>query len=323
LELNQENLTARANLRCNQDLLAGRALDTRPGARELEDFGKYRNWLEMQLLCGPCDEPAYLCRLALTLEQLGLWRQAGQSLERVAELAPNDAKARLELANVYAHCRLPEPAFQCIEEVRTHPDRLAQINSPELTVTMLTAQAWYASSWYASSNRLKAESVLHSFIERHLTDPELLDQTRKVLLENQSYELAGWTADLRLQISPEALPAMMDKALCHMRLGQFSNSIPVLTHVLSLTNSPEPLLFRAEAYIGAANLDAAAADFQELLRTLPGSAMAYEGLAEVARRKGATNEAIGYYQQCLANAASGSDVARIVSARLRELQPQR
>jgi predicted Zn-dependent protease len=87
-----------------------------------------------------------------------------------------------------------------------------------------------------------------------------------------------------------------------------------------LSSSPEALYFRAEAYTALTNLDAAAADFQALLGAVPGSVAAYEGLAEIARRKGDTNEAIRCYQQCLATSAPDSSFAKIVSARLKELQ---
>jgi len=266
---------------------------------------------------GPCDDPAYLCRMAMTFKEGGFWRQAGQALERAIELAPEGAEARFELVNAYCHCRMSEAALRTLEEIRTHPDWLGRINHAEAIMTLFTAQAWYA-----AGNQFKAEAVLQPFIEAHASDQDLLDLTRKVFMGNKSYDFARWAADLRLKLTPDAVPAMMDKALSHIQLGQFSNAVPVLTRVISLTNSPEALYFRAEAYTGMTNLEAASADFQELLRAVPGSAEAYEGLAEVARRKGATNEAIHYYQQCLASATAGSAGAKIIAARLQELQPR-
>jgi tetratricopeptide (TPR) repeat protein len=336
LDLNPNNLLAGANLRCNQELRAGHVPDTRVNVADLENAAKYPNWRALPVLYGPCDEPKLLCLLSTGYELEGLWRQEAQLLERVLELVPESFEVRRKLAEVYWRCHQSQPVFRLIDEARAQTEWQAQAKDPELLLTLLTAIAWYANTnlievpilrvqvdpMYANTNRFRAEQILRGFIEAHPREPMVLDETRGVFIANQSYEYGRWAADLRLRLTPDYGPALVDKGACLARMRQYTNAIPVLTRALASTNRNDALYRRAEAYVGLTNLDAAAADLQELLRAMPDSVIAYQALADVARLKGDTNNAIRYYQQCLAKAAPGSQVARVAAARLRELQPQ-
>src|SRR5205814_1536744 len=78
----------------------------------------------------------------------------------------------------------------------------------------------------------------------------------------------------------------------------------------------------AIARLGAGQLEAARADYQELLKTTGQSRNALFGLGGVAWRKHDTNAAIEFYQQYLATGGSGSLQYLVASKRLKQLQGQ-
>ena len=128
-------------------------------------------------------------------------------------------------------------------------------------------------------------------------------------------------ADQQLLTTPDNLQALELKTTSYLRGGDFSNAIPVLTHVLSLTNVYAARLYRGMAYRRTRQWDAAEADYQELLRRFPGSYQPYFGLGEVALDRGNTNAAIQCFQQYLSKAPTNQVEYQQVAARLKALQP--
>jgi tetratricopeptide (TPR) repeat protein len=316
-ELNPDNHLARVNLQCNQDLQAGHPVAIAPGTPVEEGLRKYRDWYSVLADNGPCDEPGYLYRLAVFYQKEGLWRQTGQQLERALELAPSAADARLVLASVYLHCQLLDSALRTVQEIQAKPEWQPRIKHPELILGMLEAQILYA-----MANPSRADQVLRSLLETHPDDPDLVDLARSIFMAQRSYANAAWAADLRLQLTPDYIPALVDKGRSQVRSGAFSDAIPVLTQVLSLTNRFDARYLRAEAYANVGKLDAAADDYRQLLQEDPHSPEAYGGMAELARARGDTNEAIRYYQLCLTNIIPSSEAAKHATLRLRELIPR-
>jgi len=104
--------------------------------------------------------------------------------------------------------------------------------------------------------------------------------------------------------------------------GEFSNAIPALTRVLSLTNTYGARINRGLAYLQTGQWNAAEADYKEALRAFPTAYQPYYGMAEAARGRGVTNAAIRYYQQYLSNAPTNRGEFRAVTARLESLQPR-
>jgi len=127
-------------------------------------------------------------------------------------------------------------------------------------------------------------------------------------------------ADQQLRRNPDNLQALVNKARLCVEARQFSNAIPPLTRILSLTNNFDVRTYRALVYLQTSQWDAALADYQEMLRLVPTAYQPYYGLAEVARGKGDTNAALRYYQQYLSNAPTNQGEFRTVSERLRSLQ---
>ena len=72
-----------------------------------------------------------------------------------------------------------------------------------------------------------------------------------------------------MQLTPNDPAALANKGNLCVLTGDFSNAIPPLTLSLSLTNTYAARLNRAIAYVRIGRLDAAEADYQEILEAFP------------------------------------------------------
>jgi tetratricopeptide (TPR) repeat protein len=118
------------------------------------------------------------------------------------------------------------------------------------------------------------------------------------------------------------MTALINKGLICMQVGAYDQAIPPLTKVLAMdTTNSSARLNRAIAYLRGDKLEAAQRDYEVLQKAFPSAFQIYYGLGEVAWRKKDTNAAIRNYQFYLANAHTNTAEARLVSARLKELQP--
>ena len=105
------------------------------------------------------------------------------------------------------------------------------------------------------------------------------------------------SSDQQLQLAPDNVTALVNQGNLFTLMGDFSNAIPPLTRALSLTNDYSAQVSRAFVLLRAGQLDAAEADYQELLRLFPAAYNAYPFLGDIALQKGNTNAAVRYYQQ--------------------------
>ena len=281
VDLNPDNLPAQVNLKCNRDLLAGQKMTVVRSRSFQDQLGRYRHWDQTLAENGPFDEPTYCYQLGVFYAEAGLLRQAVQQLERVKTLVPGDTFVRLVLGDLLNRGRMPDQALQIAAEIEADPN-LRPLD-PTIGVEVAFLEA---SVWYVKTNQAKAERILDFLLAAHPGDAVLLGR-------------AG--------------------SLCIL-VGDYTNAIPLLTQALSLTNTYPARLNRALASFRLGRLDAAEADYQELLQAFPSDHQAYQGLGEIARQKGDTNAAIGYYQRYLSKAAADSEEATVVAARLKTLQ---
>ncbi|MCX6923091.1 MAG: tetratricopeptide repeat protein, partial [Verrucomicrobia bacterium] len=315
-ELDPGNLPAQANLRCNRNLQAGQKLTLSTFKSNEEQFGKYRNWNEVLARDGPFDDPTFCYQLSVACAQRNLWRQAGQHLERVLAMVPSDLNARLAWGHLLNRWRMPDRALQVAAGIQADPGLQPLGANVKVELAFMEAEAWFG-----KTNRAKAEGVLQALLDAQPKDTVLLDQAAAFFRAHGSYTNALRIADQRLNLASDEVSRLVDKGLLCLLAGEFSNAIPPLTRVLSLTNSYDGRINRALAYLHLGRFDAAEADYQEALRAFPNSYQSYYGLGEVARGKGETNVALRYYRQYLSKAPAGSPEARIVAGRLKEFQP--
>jgi tetratricopeptide (TPR) repeat protein len=146
------------------------------------------------------------------------------------------------------------------------------------------------------------------------------DRAAGLFTAYRSYADALRIVDQQLQIAPNDPVALANKGSLCVLTGDYSNAISALTLSLSLTNTYAARLNRALAYLRTARLDAADADYRELLQAFPAAYRAYYGLGEIAWQKKDTSTAIRYYEQYLSKAEANTEEARSAAARLQSLR---
>jgi tetratricopeptide (TPR) repeat protein len=143
----------------------------------------------------------------------------------------------------------------------------------------------------------------------------------KLYLRRGHYAVALEMLDQSLVREPNNPGFVLSKGIAQMELWQFRAAIVTLTLALSLDPSnPEARIRRASCCLRAGQLDAARADYQELLKRFPNKFQVLYGLAEIASRKQDTNTAIEFYQRYLVNGVPESEEYKLVSYRLKRLQ---
>jgi tetratricopeptide (TPR) repeat protein len=317
-ELNPDNLPARINLQCNSNLLAHQKMTVVRTQSFQEQFGRDRSLLQIVADNGPFDEPSYCYYLGLSFAGGGMSLQACQQLERVKTLVPDDLLVRLVLGDLLNRGSLPDQALRIVAEIQADPALRPLGPTNEVEVALLEARAWFA-----KTNRPVAQGIIYALLATHPGDTVVLERAVATFTAYQSYADARRITDQQLQLAPNDPAALANKGNLCVLTGDFSNAIPPLTLALSLTNTYAARLNRALAYLRTGRLDAAEADYQELLQAFPTAYRACRGLGDIALQKRDTNAAIRYYEQYLSQAGADTDEAKAVAAQLKSLQQGR
>jgi tetratricopeptide (TPR) repeat protein len=314
-ELNPDNLPARVNLQCCTNLLAGQKMTVDRDRSFQDQFSDYLAGNQDLSDNGPFDEPSYCYHLGLGLAEAGMLRQACQELERAKVLAPGDYAARLMLGEAFFRGGVFDKALQIAAEIRADPDLQPLGLTNEVEVALLEARVWFA-----ETNRAKAEGIINSLLTSHPEDAGLLDRAEDLFKTYGSYSNALQIVERQLQSAPDNPVALVNKGSLSILIGDFSNAIAPLTRSLAVTNTYAARLDRAYAYVRSGRLDAAEADYKELLRAFPTAHRADYWLGEIAWQNKDTNAAIRYYQQYLSNTVAGTEEFKLTAARLKSLQ---
>jgi tetratricopeptide (TPR) repeat protein len=297
LELNPDNLPARLNWQCNSNLLARNDLALAAPEDLQAQLEKYRNnWAQVLGTDGPIDDPTYCYWLGIVCARQDLRRQAGQHLERALVLAPKELYPRVDLARLNISCGMPDRALAVLANARTIPQPRGLDQQTKVDLDFLEAEAWLA-----KTNMTKAEHVLLALLDSNPTDSAVRNRVKSVFVAVGNYTNALRMTDQELQLSPTNLQALVEKGLLCMRLGAFSNAIPLLTRALEVTNSYPLWLYRAQAHMETGQWSAATNDYYAALHEAPLASEPYYGLAAVALRQGQTNSARQYRLLALSN----------------------
>ena len=316
-ELNPDNLPARVNLQCSTNLLRRQKLSVDRDRSFQNRFGDYvasSQFLDDQ---GSFDEPSYCYYLGQSLAGAGMLRQAGQQLERVTALAPGDTASRVMLGDVYYRSGMPDQTLLIVAQIRADPNLQPLGPTNELEVTLLEAKARFA-----KTERTEAEAILNSLLTSHPQDADLLDRAAAIFQDHGSYSNALQIVERQLQSVPDNITALVNKGGLLILVGDFSNAIPPLTRSLAMTNTYAARLNRAYAYLRSGHLDAAEADYREVLRAFPNTDRACFWLGDIAWQKKDTNAAIRYYRQYLSSGVARTEEFKFAAARLKSLQQE-
>lgn len=313
-ELDANNWIARANLFCNTNLQAGTSLGMADVGRLAGQFRNQQSFIQFLGRSGPADEPSLCYLQGYACVQAGLVRQALFQFERASVLAPAVPAPQLALAALYARCGLDDRSLATIAGVRELMKK-----SPDYPMIDLELSLLEAAVRQSRTNPADSRQVLESLLERYHGDPKVEERVFQAYVSFGDMTNAESMASSLLSQQPGNIGVQLARSGILIRTGRAAEAIPLLTHILSVTNFQPARINRAIAYLQTTNNAAARADYLELQNAGVSPVFVNLGLAELALRDGDTNLAIRHFTVSLTNAPAGSPHWQAVRNRLEEL----
>ena len=316
IELNPDNLAAHINLEYTRRCQNGdrsRLVMAWTKQRFPELFGKYESWWEVVSQNGPVDEPTFLLHTGRVLLDSGNPRQAAGSFARCLELSPDWLAPRLWQA-------------QCFNRLRNFTGALALTDDIQPTAPQLTGAglAQLLRGRTVALRQLGRTNDAAAYLERFVAEQgmhvEVLAAAATLYAASAQLQKELELREKLLQRDPNNPELLFQKGQVELRLARHETAIATLTQALTLSPTDGTArLLRAVAYLRAGQLDAAKADYQELLKQPGTSQSARFGLGGIAWREHDTNAVIQHYQQFLSNSAAASRQSSLATQRLRQL----
>ena len=309
--LNTNNWIARNNLSCNERLRSNARMDLAGVSKLALDVGDINRLLAQ---CGPADEPTFCFLLGLTNSQENLPRQAMQQFERAAVLAPQVLAPQFTLASLYIRYQFTNQASAAIARIREGVSRLASTNLMRIELSFLETDFYQS-----QGNLAQATQILSDVASNHAEDTDTLARVVQKFIWMRNFTNADEIVTGRLARTPDDPFLLQLKSGLLMEFGLADQAIPVLNHLLSLTNSPQAKFGRGLAYLRATNYAAAQEDFLSLRNSSYDPYEVNYGLAETSLGRGDTNLGVKYLNECLSGVPTNSARWKVAAARLRVL----
>lgn len=107
------------------------------------------------------------------------------------------------------------------------------------------------------------------------------------------YEMAVESFSLALNLLPDYVPVLLNRASAHLELGEVSRALADYTHVLAIdSHQTEALLMRAYIFMSRREYPEARADYEQLLQTEPQSYAGRLGVVTLEQQVGRHPEAL-------------------------------
>jgi tetratricopeptide (TPR) repeat protein len=316
LELNTNNWIARINLIGNTNLQSGEKLNLDAASEFVRQGGSAKKLETFMKRLGPLDDPSFLYYLGNFYEESGLPRLAMQQFSRVHDLVPDALTPQFSLARLYVRFGLPDQAMELINHLRITAKNLPDNPGMDLQLALLET-----SVWLSQTNFTHARNIMQTVVQQHPDDDQIVNQIAQTYVSIGDFSNAEQLVTRMLARNPDNIPALMTRSGILLQTARADLALPVLNHVLSLTNRPDAILNRAIAYIQTSNYPAAKVDCLELDNSLPKCFLAEYRLAQIAVLQHDTNQAVQYLRLCLTNAPPGTPLWLEVRARLHVLKP--
>jgi len=315
LQLNTNNLSAQISLACNTNLQSGRKMDLAGVGQLIGEWGNIQRLVGVMNNDGPFDEPVFCYLLGCAFQQNRLPLQAVQQFERTLTLAPDMPAPEFALAELYTQLRFTDRARPLIDHLRDKTKNLPANSAMDLEMALLEA-----SSWLLQTNTANARSALQSVVQQHPDDAQIANRVISAYLIFGDFTNALRLVEAQLSKTPDDVSCLNSQAAILINSGNAAAAIPVLTHVLTLTNQPGARLNRAVAHLICLDITAAETDFRELEKSGAEPLRVSYGLAAIAEHRHDTNQAVHYLRVCLTNTPPGTILWRQANARLQTLE---
>jgi len=314
LQLNTNNLSARISLDCNTNLQAGNPLGLADLRQVASQSGKPALVEAVLNNGGPIDEPSACYLVGSVYFDHGFIVQAAEQMERIRTLIPGAPEPELKLVILYNLLGMPERSRPLVNHLREVSRQAPANNSLDLDLAL---QESY--SWLLQTNLANARAALQAVVRQHPGDQQIASRVMLAYLAFRDFTNALQLVEERLAKVPDDVPALNDQAMVLMQSGQDAAALPVLDHVLTLTNQPAARISRAFARIATHDFARAKTELNELESSGAADGRVEFGLALVAGQGDDTNSARHYLQLCLSNTPAGGPLWQRASARLRQL----
>ncbi|MDA7633347.1 tetratricopeptide repeat protein [bacterium] len=329
---NPQNTCAAVNLRQNEVLLgAGDSNTVGLTPNEVQavqqNYGTFEQLLSAN---GPIDEASF--RLLMAAEFTGgqNHRQAVHNYKRAAALDPENVETKLLLANSYLMSGFAGSVLGQIAEIKKVHPSLDPAARSELIRLEALGHYGIGNKEAAAGNKDKqtesfavAEGLLVAAVTEDPANGVLLETLYQVYLLTSRYAEALILFDQHLEISPDDPKLLQNKALAHMRLGQYGKAIAPLTLVLSKDPANAfARLNRAISYYREGDDENAKLDYQLVAETLPNHPAIHFGLGRIAERLGDKAAAMLHFAQYLEHAPKETDEYREIGESLSTLKGQ-
>jgi Flp pilus assembly protein TadD len=301
LQLNPDNFSAQISLACNTNLQSAHKLGLAGVDQVANQLGSFQRLDTILNNCGPFDEPVFCYLLGCGLQKAGMLLQAAEQFERTRMLAPGTLAPELALAKIYTRLQFTDYARPLLDHLRDKTRNLPANNPLDLEVKLLEAD-----SWLAQTNSAKANNVIQSILQQNPGDVQIANSVISAYLAYGDYPHALQIIDTRLAQAPDDVASLNLQADIFIQSGHAADAIPVLNHILTLTNLPAIRLNRALARLASQDFEAAEIDFQQLEKTGTEPGRVDYGLAMIAEHRGDTNQTQYYLRLCLTNTPAGS-----------------
>lgn len=316
LQLNSNNISARLTLTCNTNLQTGVKMGLANISNVAGQLGSPDRANAIVNSGGPFDDPTFCYVLGSAYLDHGLLIQAAEQLDRVRTLAPDSLGPQLALADIYNRLRMPDRSRPLINHVREEVRKAPANSSLDLGLALLESY-----SWLLQTNLAGARDALQSVVKEHPDDPQIASRVTSAYLAFNDMTNALQLVDERLAKAPDDPAGLNTKAVILMQTGHTAEAIPILDHVLALTNLPAARINRAFACLTTKDFASARSDLRQLEKAGNSPGMVNFGLALVAEHDADTNSALRFLQLCLSNTPPGASLWYQASAKLQMLHP--
>jgi tetratricopeptide (TPR) repeat protein len=316
LQLNPDNFSARISLACNTNHQSGLKLGLGDVDNVASQLGNSQRLGLVMNNCGPFDEPIFCFLLGCAFQQIGQPLQAAQQFERTRMLAPGALAPEFALAGLYTRLRFADRARPLINHLRDEAKNFPANSAMNLELALLEAN-----SWLSQTNITSANNAFQSILQQHPDDAQIVNRVVGAYLAFGDFTNALQLVNAQLSKSPDDVPGLNLQAAILIQTGNVAAALPVLDHVLTLTNLPMARLNRAIARLACQDYAAAESDYHELEKSGTETGLVCYGLARIAEHRHDTNQAANYLRLCLTNTPPGTLLRREASIRLRMLEP--
>jgi tetratricopeptide (TPR) repeat protein len=315
LLLNPNNLPAWFSLAWNKNAQAGNHTGLSDFRRLASQPGNPNLMPGVLNSSGPFDEPTVGYFIGSVYYDHGMLVQAAEAMERVRAQVPGAPAPEMKLVAIYNLLRMPERSRPLVNHLR-ETFRNAPANS--LLDTELAMQESY--SWVLQTNLANASETLQALVRQYPDDPHIASRVVGALLAFRDVTNAWQLAEERLAKSPDDVAALNDEAMVLLQSGQAAAALPLLNHILTLTNMPAAHRNRAFARIATRDFAQGKTELIELENTGAADGLVDYGLALVAWHGHETNSARHYLQLSLSNSPAGGPLWQQAKTGLRMLE---